>query len=1005
MITRRHVLPVFVLLLNFLSSNTNSQSILDSLAIEVTGTSREFAYTNKETAFYYGETNSDNTSSWQGFNVFGHEFLDDYAILVDGVELKRSSALKATVYPDHLERTYPNGIIEQLRIADSIALFAVIISSPKPVKVDIIPYFTDGRNGEDFQVDISGGTALVAQRNHLARTDRDNYPVWLAIHGEGFLSNIKDAKTDGQASPVILSANKSKSHMISFAVADNGEEAKEIAEHCQENAAAYFNKRRERMEKLLSETAVETGNKRFDKALAWAKLSLDALIMNQVAKGIFAGLPWFNNYWGRDTFISLPGATLVQGRFTEAKQIIRSFAAFQQIDSLSTDYGRIPNIVTTTDKAYNTADGTPRFAMMALDYIERSGDSAFVQEIYPVIKRSIQGTIRYHNDSLGFLVHGDAETWMDAVGPDGPWSPRGNRANDIQALWSKQLHVGQQLAAIVEDTNFSSFCSERGKKLRNNFNRFFLNSDGTIDHLNADGTSDRQIRPNQIFTSNLLSMEQRARVLHSVVSYLTYEYGVASLWQEDMNFHPFHQNEPYYPKDAAYHNGTVWTWLQGPVISELCAFGKHELAYKVTENTIHQILDRGAVGTQSELLDAIARPGQVEPSLSGTFSQAWNLAEFVRNFYDDYLGIRVERYNHHLMLRPMLPKSLGKVNASINLNGRALPIEVDQSSDPQTVTINAENLKIGGTARVELRAHNGEVVTTDFHLPAKSVVRIELRDTMISLSVNRIKANPIPVITALARYDSILGPLSFATPKIKPRLKALKGPDYPLISHSVIKRTNPDAKALIDASDPVGDDVGSGAYVYPKHPTFVPGCFDITHFTVRCDNENAYFSLRFKALSNPGWHPEYGFQLTYVAIAIDEDGIAGSGTQLVPQNSSYLLNEHNAYEKLILVGGGVQLEDKSGKIIAAYIPTSPDIASPLGSTETGTISFALPLAYLGKPAGGWTFTVLTGGQDDHGGSGLGEFRTVNKGAGEWNGGGKTRSDSPNVYDVLITTAK
>ncbi len=99
------------------------------------------------------------------------------------------------------------------------------------------------------------------------------------------------------------------------------------------------------------------------------------------------------------------------------------------------------------------------------------------------------------------------------------------------------------------------------------------------------------------------------------------------------------------------------------------------------------------------------------------------------------------------------------------------------------------------------------------------------------------------------------------------------------------------------------------------------------------------------------------------------------------------------------------MEDKSGKIIAAYIPTSPDIASPLGNTETGTISFDLPLAYLGKPAGGWTFTVLTGGQDDHGGSGLGEFRTVNKGAGEWNGGGKTRSDSPNVYDVLITTAK
>jgi glycogen debranching enzyme len=90
---------------------------------------------------------------------------------------------------------------------------------------------------------------------------------------------------------------------------------------------------------------------------------------------------------------------------------------------------------------------------------------------------------------------------------------------------------------------------------------------------------------------------------------LTYPYGVASLAQTDDNFHPYHEFPPYYPKDAAYHNGTVWTWLQGPVISELGAGGKEETAFVLTQSVIHQILDRGAVGTQSELLDALARPG------------------------------------------------------------------------------------------------------------------------------------------------------------------------------------------------------------------------------------------------------------------------------------------------------------------------------------------------------------------------------------------------------------
>jgi hypothetical protein len=114
----------------------------------------------------------------------------------------------------------------------------------------------------------------------------------------------------------------------------------------------------------------------------------------------------------------------------------------------------------------------------------------------------------------------------------------------------------------------------------------------------------------------------------------------------------------------------------------------------------------------------------------------------------------------------------------------------------------------------------------------------------------------------------------------------------------------------------------------------------------------------------------------------------------------FRLDANRAYEKLILVGGGVRLEDQHGKVIAAYVPVSPDISNPLGNTETSTIDFALPLSLLGRPAKGWTFTVLTGAQDDHGGSGLGEFRTVNKEAGEWNGGGKRFPTGSNVYDTL-----
>ncbi len=994
----------FCFVVGTVSNSASAQTSLEKLAIEVRGKSRAFAYTNKEDAYYYGETNDVNRPSWQGFNVLGHRFLDDYLIVVDGSELDRTQAT-TLVYPDYLKRVYPNGIIEELRLADTIAVASVTIKSTKaPVRIEFIPLVSDGSELREYSVGHREHVLLLARSSHTKRTPSQDYPVWLAAGARRFEANHTARTIDGKFTPFSLKCGKARTHTIAFAVADDAPTADSLVQTYLGRQGNYALQRRQRMEQLLNDSWAKTDDARFDMALAWAKLSLDALIMNQVTKGIFAGLPWFNNYWGRDTFISLPGATLVTGRFDEARAILRSFALYQQTDTSSTDYGRIPNIITTTDKAYNTADGTPRFVMMAKEYVERSGDSTFMLEIYPTILRSIEGTIKYHMDSLWFLTHKDAETWMDAVGPDGPWSPRGNRANDVQALWAQQLDAGVWFATELGDAKSAREWYDVLARLKKNFTTYFITKDGVVDHLTRDGHGDVHLRPDQIFVGNLLDDSTRACVAQTVLESLTYEYGVASLSQDDDNFHPYHQYEPYYPKDAAYHNGTVWTWLQGQLISELCRFGKQDVASTLTRNSVHQILDRGAVGTQSELLDAVPRPGEKEPRLSGTFSQAWNLAEFIRNFYDDYLGVKFNNYRHTFVLRPSLPAALGKVRARINLGGSSFQIVVDEHANTRSVIVISTTLRQPDTCNVILPTSDGTQAKISFVLPGNSTIHLSQRGKNIAVSTNGKTSSFTRDFSRIPSYG-ILRQLEFAKPKIKPGLKALRGPSYPLIPHSRIKSTNPLARGLVNVSDPTGDDIGTGAYTYPSHPYFKSGIFDLTHFSVSVDDSNTYFILKFKALSNPGWHPEYGFQLTYAAIAVDTDGVPGSGTRLVPANSSYMLDEKHAFEKLILVGGGVQLQNNAGTILAAYIPLENDGRDPLGTVATSTIRFALPLSYLGRPDSNWTFTVLTGGQDDHGGAGIGEFRTVNETVGEWNGGGKVKPGDPNVYDVLVAPVR
>ncbi|MDP2209924.1 MAG: amylo-alpha-1,6-glucosidase [Bacteroidota bacterium] len=980
--------------------------LVEQIAIEVKKQSREFSFTNKESAFYYGETNDRNKSSWQGLNVMAREFLDDYLITADDLQLDKKNIATTLVYPHQLFRKYKNGAAEMVTLLDSVPVLLIDVALPNASLVNIFPLLSDFKRQADYEIDFVDNVLLIARKNHMKRTTKEDYPVWLGITLNTQLNFIADEyKIEKDYSPSgLVTTEEQKSFKLTIGVGDTKKETIELLKHSLQNSDLLIEKRKSRMEKLLRETRIKTQNDRFNRALMWAKISMDALIMNQVTKGIFAGLPWFNNYWGRDSFISLPGASLVTGNFAEARKILTSFAAFQEKDKTNSNYGRIPNIITTTHKSYNTADGTPRFVIAALDYYKYSGDKNFVKEIFPVIERSIEGTLKYHSDKNIFLVHGDEETWMDAVGPEGAWTPRGDRANDIQSLWYQQLLAGAEFAKLLKKNQLANKWIKLAEELKNNFNQVFVSPENNsiYDHLNADGTADTKLRSNQIFCVPILNDETRAKILANVVTNLTYVYGVGSLNQFDEQFHPYHQNLPYYVKDAAYHQGIVWTWLSGEVISELCRFEKQEKAFQLTDNLVHQIINRGAVGTISELLDAHPRPGAIEPDVSGTFTQAWSLAEFIRNVYQDFIGVKFDFEDKRIVyIKPRLPEVLGNIEATIKFGDESFVLSVFKR-DKYSVQILSVNTNKPITINLELRMTSNEVAKINSVIQPKS----DFIATVDEAGQTLVKVNPettrpaIDILYQPVSSENIFNEMEFATPMILDEYPVMRAPEYSLLNNSEIKKSNSSAKNLVDIEDAVGDDKGNGNYTYPLNPNFHKGILDIINFKVSYDDENIYFKLRFKKLVDPGWHPEYGFQLTYAAIAIDQDGITNSGKREVGMNSNFILESDLAFEKIIYVGGGLRVDDSDGKILAQYIPVDNDVLNPLGDISTGIIEFSIPHKYIGIPNEKWRFTVLIGGQDDHGGAGMGDFRGVEGKAGEWSGGGKTDPKLPNVYDVL-----
>ena len=228
-------------------------------------------------------------------------------------------------------------------------------------------------------------------------------------------------------------------------------------------------------------------------------------------------------------------------------------------------------------------------------------------------------------------------------------------------------------------------------------------------------------------------------------------------------------------------------------------------------------------------------------------------------------------------------------------------------------------------------------------------------------------------------------------------IPALLGPEHRLLSEQELTTFSPSSTSILNASDPAHDDRGlSGTYEYPSNPQFEAGIADILEMQV-LENQVSYeFELTFSNLVDPGWHPEYGYQLTYCALGISYN--AKTGTHDVGKNAQTQFRDGFLADQILYISGGVLLVDASFAPQAEYMPRQASGA--IGNAERAIVRFSLPRE-LFQDLSQATFQLAVGCQDDHGGAGIGDFRPVEALRSEWNGGGKPADQKSNIFDWLL----
>lgn len=938
--------------------------------------------TNGQAGFWYANINNAPQLSHMGWTIFEKKVLKSYELFDSNNDIVAKGEADSIRLSFDGIRYYYSAVDYQMLLADSLNLLMWRFSKALQPFVVQLQFPSMLQNIKLTKINKKIFRLSWGQANNNSKTPGIIY----------LLTNTTFQPRLINKHGLVVDFNSGKKDFFLYASADL-KKTSFLEKNIIKNGQKFIDAKRMMRTDLLKNSEFICSDDTLTKAAAWAKVSINDLIMKQSGSGIFAGLPWFNNYWGRDTFISFGGAIYVNGRFNTGREILQNFSQWQNSDNASRLYGRIPNRVTLSDIIYNTADGTPWFLYQMMNYLEYGGNLSDIDNFYDVLEKAIEGALANFTDENGFLYHDDADTWMDAKGANGAWSPRGNRAVEIQILWIRALELGIKLAEHEKKEHQLQQWQGVLRQVKKNFVTYFWNTEGLYDHLNSDGSPDMQIRPNQLFAvslddENILTPGQQEILTRNVFEKMTFPYGVASLYPFDENFHPWHHYEPFYVQDAAYHNGIVWTWLSGPMITALAKFNQSANILTMFKDISQQILKRGAVGTQSELLDALPLLGKTYPNLSGTVSQAWNLAEFNRNIHEDFMGVKPRLLENKIIISPILNQDItwAKIKQNFGNGGKLL---FDYNKDGEEVDF---NIKWQGSKGLmaEFIPPGAQEGNIQFYLEPSFLYQISVKYYNDRIEASLGENNYHFKVNMDKAW-------SFAKPLLDVTLNSLRGPDWALLSNDDISFYK-EAKLILSASDPERD---VNLYKYPLNPIFREGISDILSFKIFEDRDKYFFNVKMKHLVDTGNKPYLGYDLTFLAILLNVHEKSEIKSRALNRNSGFVFKQNELADYILFSGNGLLLQDgKSQNVLCEYRPVSGSFAP--GDTSSGLIRFAIPKKYLKKINPLEKIVVLSGVLDDHGGDGVGEFRSIGVGnAKTWSGGGKkSTADKRNYYDEL-----
>lgn len=368
-----------------------------------------------------------------------------------------------------------------------------------------------------------------------------------------------------------------------------------------------------KFDQVVRDAELETEERYASARLLPAVHALHSLKKNQ--EGILAGLPWFHQFWSRDTLISLHAFTL-QSDFDFVKKLL-----FFYVNQIGED-GRLPNRIPNAE--LGCADSVGWLWKRVFDLIQTLQvrnqlsqvlDHADLMGLKQKLELDLQRIHKSHmKESL--IVNSSKETWMDTIDREGA-------RIEIQALQLSMCKTAQVLNELT--LSYSEKHAWQEKQLKESVRSKFF--DGRLADGFIAGKADLTQRPNSFLAyyiyPDLLSNEEWEQAFDHALEALWCPWGgLSTLDKSHVDFKAEYSGED----NLSYHKGDSWYWMNNIAALSLLRLNKEkykEFVYKIIEASMNEMLSSGWLGHCAEVSSANER------SSLGCLAQAWSAATLV----------------------------------------------------------------------------------------------------------------------------------------------------------------------------------------------------------------------------------------------------------------------------------------------------------------------------------------------------------------------------------------